>query len=277
MAPARPARGGADLAGSRLLTEPGPPAPTTPRWGIGDAAIGLAIANLVSNVLGVLIIVATGNSDEVLDGNLSITMVALLQVPLWTGYLGMPLYAAKVKGNGVVADFRLRMQGLDVVKGLAAGLGTQFAVIPLAYVLLFWITDALGWDIDQDLSEAAKDLVDKATDPLGVVLLVLITVVLAPIIEELFFRGLLLRSVEKRFGPRWALWASSLVFAAVHLQLLQFPALLIIGLVLGWLALRTGRLGPSIWAHAAFNGAATVTLLTVEQLAKAPFPEGALR
>ncbi len=92
-------------------------------------------------------------------------------------------------------------------------------------------------------------------------LLVLIVAIAAPIIEELFFRGLLLRAIEKRCGPRWALWVSSLVFAAVHLQLLQFPALTLIGLVLGWLTLRTGRLGPAIWAHIAFNSVAVVLLL----------------
>ena len=51
------------------------------------------------------------------------------------------------------------------------------------------------------------------------------------------------------------------MFGAVHLQLLQFPALTLIGLVLGWLTLRYGRLGPAIWAHIAFNAVATVMLL----------------
>jgi membrane protease YdiL (CAAX protease family) len=197
-------------------------------------------------------------------------MTAVLQIPLWSGYLGVPLYAARVKGRGLVEDFRLRMEPLDIPKGLVAGLAAQLLAIPLLYVLIFALTDALGWDIDHDLSGAARDLVDKAGDPVGVVLLVVITVVLAPPIEELFFRGLLLRSIENRYGPRWALWGSSVVFAAVHLQGLQFPALVLIGLVLGWLALRTDRLGPSIWAHVAFNATATATLLLIDQAAKAP-------
>ena len=215
------------------------------------------MANLAGAFVGAAILAATGNVDAAGLGTLSLTMVAVLQIPLWLGYLGAPVYAAKVKGNGVVRDFGLRMEPLDVLKGLGAGLGTQLVLIPLAYVLIFWFADAIGWDIDHDLSGAARDLVSKATDPGGVVLLVLITVVFAPVIEELFFRGLLLRSVEKRFGSRSALWASSIVFAAVHLQLLQFPALVIIGLVLGWLTIRSGRLGPAIWAHVAFNATAT--------------------
>ena len=220
-------------------------------------------------LVGAGILAATGNADEGAAGTLSLGMTAVLQIPLWSGYLGVPIYAAKYKGNGLVADFRLRMEPLDVPKGIAAGLATQLAAIPLLYVAIFAVTDALGWDIDQDLSGAARDLVSKATDPLGVVLLVVITVVLAPVIEELFFRGLFLRSVENRFGPRWALWGPAVVFASLHLQPLQFPALVLIGLVLGWLALRTGRLGPSIWAHVAFNATATATLLLVDTVAKA--------
>jgi membrane protease YdiL (CAAX protease family) len=187
---------------------------------------------------------------------------------LWTGYLGAPVYAARVKGRGLVEDFKLRMEPLDIPKGIGAGLATQLVAVPLLYLLIFAITDAVGWDLSHDISGAARELVDKAGDPVGVVLLVLITVVLAPPIEELFFRGLLLRSIERRFGRRWALWGSSIVFGAVHLQPLQFPALVLVGLVLGWLTLRTDRLGPAIWAHVAFNGVATITLLAAESVAK---------
>src|SRR5688572_21325881 len=75
LGPARPARGDADLAGSRLLnTEPEDPAsedPTTEtpprppvRWGMGEAAAGLVIANVAGAVVGAVIIAATGNLDE---------------------------------------------------------------------------------------------------------------------------------------------------------------------------------------------------------------------
>ena len=228
---------------------------------MGDAAVGFLVANLAGAVVGAMILAATGNADAAADGELSLTMVAVLQIPLWTGYLGAPLYAARFKGNGLVSDFGLRMEWLDVPKGLAAGLGTQILAIPALYFVIFQLTDAIGWDFDHDISGEARDLVEKATDPVGVVLLVLITVVGAPIIEELFFRGLMMRSIENRFGKAAGLWATSLIFAGVHLQALQFPALLLIGLVLGWLAQRTGRLGPSIWAHVAFNGVATLVLL----------------
>ena len=61
--------------------------------------------------------------------------------------------------------------------------------------------------------------------------------------------------------PRVALVVSALVFGAVHLQVLQFPALVAIGLVCGWLAQRDGRLGRAIWAHLGFNGVTVLMLL----------------
>ncbi len=59
----------------------------------------------------------------------------------------------------------------------------------------------------------------------------------------------------------WAVIVSSLVFGAVHLQPLQFPALVAVGVVFALLALRTGRLGPSIFAHIGFNAVAVGSLL----------------
>ena len=51
-----------------------------------------------------------------------------------------------------------------------------------------------------DLEGPARTLADKAHDPFGVVLLFVIVVIGAPIAEELFFRGLVMRSVERRLG-----------------------------------------------------------------------------
>ena len=249
---------GQPLPGDTSLPQPTEPPPGLPvRWGMGDAALGLLLANLFALVGGLVILGATGNlNSNGEDLDLSLALTAVLQIPLWFGYLGMPIYAAKVKGNGVVADFGFRMRWYDVFTGIGAGLGTQIILIPLLYVPISWFVN-----ID-DLSEPAKELTDKATDPVGVVLLIAIVAIGAPIIEELFFRGLLLRSVQNRFGATIAVAASSLIFGAIHFQLKQLPALALFGLVAALLTVRTGRLGPAIWAHVTFNATATALLLS---------------
>ena len=228
----------------------GPPV----RWGLGDAWLGLLLGNVASVVVGVVILSLTGHVRTPPD-ELPLTVIALLQVPLWAGYLTMPIVASSRKGNGLVADFGLRARALDVPLGMAIGVATQLIVVPVIYVPIFWI---IG---ERDVSASARALTDRADSPVGVVLLILIVVVGAPIVEELFFRGLLLRSLENRWGRAWAVALSSLIFGAVHLEPLQFPALVAVGVILALLAVRTGRLGPGIFAHIAFNAVAVTTLL----------------
>lgn len=228
------------------------------RWGLGDAWLGLLIGNAAAVFVGAAILAVTGYAGDDVD-DLPLAIIALLQVPLWAGYLTMPLVAARRKGNGLVADFGLRSRVLDVPVGLVVGVLTQLVLVPLIYVPIFWV---IG---ERDVSADARALTDRATDPVGIVLLVLIVVIGAPIVEELFFRGLLLRSAERRWGRWWAVAVSSLVFGAVHLQPLQFPALVAVGVVLALLTLRTGRLGPAIFAHMGFNAVAVITLITSRQ------------
>lgn len=249
-----------------VTTDAGGPVLVPVRWGMGDAALGLFLANLLAAVVGGIVLGALGFYDLLEPPDLdvvvkevvpvmSLGLTALLQVPLWTGYLGVPLWAARAKGNGVVRDFGFRMRWFDVPIGVGAGLATQLVLIPALYLPFAELIDL------DALSEPARQLTERATDPVGVVLLVLVVAVGAPIVEELFFRGLVLRSVERRFGTVVAVIASSLLFGAVHLQLLQLPALTLFGLVAALLTVKTGRLGPAIWAHVVFNGTATALLL----------------
>jgi membrane protease YdiL (CAAX protease family) len=83
----------------------------------------------------------------------------------------------------------------------------------------------------------------------------------APPAEEIYFRGFAQRIFGRRIRPHWAILASATFFAASHMQVLQFPALLVFGLILGVLAWRSGRLGPAIWAHVGFNAVTAATLV----------------
>lgn len=224
------------------------------RWGLGDAAAGFVLAWVLTVALAPAVYVITGVPVDT-NEDLPLRTVALLQVPFDGGMLATAWYAATRKGRGLVRDFGLRVLPRDLV-GLPAGILTQWAALVL-YLPLFWL-DLVS---SEDVSRPARDLTNKATTAGGVLLLVLFVVIAAPVIEELFFRGLVLRSLERRMGRGWALVASAAIFGAAHLEPLQFPALFLFGLVAGWLAQRTGRLGPAMWAHLAFNGLAVVTLL----------------
>jgi membrane protease YdiL (CAAX protease family) len=223
------------------------------RWGLGDVAAGLGLG-LVASAVGAVVLFGLRGYDDTAD----ITLVdqSILQMCLWVGPLGVPLWAARFKGDGPVSDYGLRVRWWpDAPVGLSSGLATQLLALPLIYVVVFAIFG------DQDVSAPARELTDKAGDSLpGAVLLFVVVAICTPVVEEMFFRGLLLRSIERRWGTQWAVWGSSLVFGLFHFQLIQFPALVVFGLVAAFLTVRTQRLGPAIFAHVAFN-AVTVTLL----------------
>lgn len=91
-------------------------------------------------------------------------------------------------------------------------------------------------------------------------------VILAPLMEELFFRGLTLRVVGERFGVVTGVIVSSMFFGLLHGQgswesLLYMGATTgVVGAVFAVLVLRTNRLGTSLVAHALFNGSAVIIL-----------------
>jgi uncharacterized protein len=227
------------------------------RWGIGDAVVGLVLAQ-VSAIVGVLVVVAAaGGRDRAADvfDDLSIGTLVVLQAFLWIGYGGWTMFVASRKGRGPVLDYGWRFTGADVLQGLLVGVAAQLLLVQAVFRFLFLVFGE--WDV----SESARNLTDLAAEPLDVVLLVLIVVIGAPVIEELFFRGLLLRSLERRWGSAVALVVSSVVFAAIHLEPRLLPGHLIFGFLAGWLTLRSGRLGPAIWAHVGFNGVTVAVLL----------------
>ncbi|WP_320674318.1 CPBP family intramembrane glutamic endopeptidase [Prochlorococcus sp. MIT 1341] len=116
-----------------------------------------------------------------------------------------------------------------------------------------------GWLVsftfgDQGGSNPLLELVLSSRDPVALGLLVVTTVVLAPLFEELVFRGVLLPVLVKEIGRSWALVMSAIVFAMAHLSVSEFPPLLVLGVGLALLRLSTGRLLPCVLMHALWNG-----------------------
>jgi membrane protease YdiL (CAAX protease family) len=232
------------------------PALRPPRWGLLDVAIGLVVSVVVAAMFASLALAATG--DEELD-DLPMWLYACVQATQWVGFVGVPVLVAWRKGNGVVRDFGATMQARDVPIGLAIGVGLQLVVVPLVSWPWLWLLDKDS----SDLEERARDLTDRAHG-FGLVMLTIVVVFGAPFAEELFFRGLALRSFERTIGLTLGLVASAVLFAGTHLDLLSFPALLVFGLVAGVLAQRTGRLGLPWWTHVGFN-ATTIALLVAQR------------
>lgn len=82
---------------------------------------------------------------------------------------------------------------------------------------------------------------------------VVLVCVLAPVLEEMLFRGIILRGFLALYSRPVAILGSAVLFGLAHLNIYQFPVALIIGVVAGWLYERTRSLWPGIVLHGAFN------------------------
>jgi hypothetical protein len=218
-----------------------------PRWGIPDAALGFVGAYLLSGMTASLWVARRGVAEH------SFGLAVATVTGLWLGFVGAAVVAARRKGSGsIVRDFGFRLEARDVPLGIAAGLLSQFLLIRLVYLPFGDRVEDLGRD-----NEAMVD----STHGIALAVLALLLAIGAPLVEELFFRGLVQRSLVRRLGPAPGIALGAVVFGATHFDLLGLLGLALFGLVLGVLAHRTGRLGPSIVAHIVFNAAAVAAFV----------------
>jgi hypothetical protein len=78
-------------------------------------------------------------------------------------------------------------------------------------------------------------------------------VIIAPVVEELIFRGVVMHGLMRNYSRATAVFYSGLLFALFHLNPWQFPATFVLGLLLGWLMIRTKNIGLAITGHAINN------------------------
>ena len=121
-------------------------------------------------------------------------------------------------------------------------------------VLLWAAVAALGTVIPSEVFLELVPLPDINSDILGEVMGsrwgYLSVCILAPLVEELVFRGAILRALLQGFSNHWvAIALSALLFALVHLNPAQMPHAFCLGLLLGWMYYRTHSIIPGIMVH----------------------------
>jgi hypothetical protein len=114
--------------------------------------------------------------------------------------------------------------------------------------------------------QSVVQVADEARGTAALVAVVVVTVLLAPVAEELVFRGVLLRALQHRFSARVTLFTTAAAFGLAHLALdpdaaVAVPALFVMGLVLAAQVQRRGRLSPAVFTHMGFNLLGVVALL----------------
>jgi membrane protease YdiL (CAAX protease family) len=217
------------------------------RWGLPDAFV----AWIVGVVLSLVVAVPFLNADGKIASGDKVVATLVLLVAQDVGVMAWLLGVARMKGLGTLrADFGLWFRWVDL-----AWVPVGIVVFALASALILPISDLAGLD---DSSQEVVKTFERSSGALEQVAFVLGVAALTPIVEELLFRGVLLRALLRRTTPAWSVLISALTFALVHFlgdagTGYYVPAFLALGLVSGWAAVVTRRLGPSIALHAGFN------------------------
>lgn len=238
------------------------------RFGVVEALFGLAAGFVLSAIaIAAYASAAHLRANETTEAETIISLFAL-----WAGFVGAAVAASRLggreaaQGEGGGSRWRQFCQdyGLylrlwpDVPLGLLVGVASQLILVPLLELPL----EPFVHNLSSRLGHPTRELLGpaKATGSAGFVFLAVLVCVGSPLVEELFFRGLFLRGLlyrsrrlGRRLGPVVAVVVTGLFFGLVHFEALQFLGLAGFGIVLGVLAWWSGRLGPSVIAHLAFN------------------------
>lgn len=91
-------------------------------------------------------------------------------------------------------------------------------------------------------------------------------VIIAPVVEELIFRGVIMHGLMRNYSKVKAIFFSGLLFALFHLNPWQFPATFVLGILLGWIMIRTKNIGLAIIGHAINNLLVLLSITFHEEL-----------
>lgn len=142
--------------------------------------------------------------------------------------------------------------GLNL-KTLGASAFAAICVIPTSIVVILLVEllmSNLGWE--PKLQEVVLAL-SKSSKWHDTVLMGIMATILAPIVEELIFRGLIYQTLKDAGYKKSALWISSLLFAAIHINVMTFIPLTLLAVLFALLYETSGTIVAPIIVHSLFN------------------------
>lgn len=132
-----------------------------------------------------------------------------------------------------------------ITSGLVGGLVLFLAVVLVGSLLQLFLPD--------QAPQPFTELVMQAQKPADLLIPLFLASILAPVTEELYFRGFLFPLLKERYGLKKGIFGSSLIFSLLHLDPIRFLPLTLGGIGLAYLYERTGNVFTTIVAHATWN------------------------
>lgn len=179
------------------------------------------------------------------------------------------VWAVARRRNASFARIGLEIEpsdGIFLFLGAGLQIGLSLLVVPIVERLEF-----------EGSAQEITDSITPDASAVSQIILVLLVALVAPVTEELMFRGVLYQLLEQRRNFRVAVFGSALVFSSFHIiglstqnfllaALITLPQLFVVGAVLANTSRRRGRLGPAVFIHAGFNLVAILAVLFTPEL-----------
>jgi uncharacterized protein len=247
----------------------GPPPPPTeaPRregatWSWVEAVGVYVVAFLIAGMLSLPVLNAFDEDSDL--ANMTATLVAaLVIIGILIGWLSM-------YHRGWVGVMRLPERGrwgAEILAGFLFGVGLYVVAVVFVGGILLILLNALSGEQVQ-----APEQVPEGLSAVGIAVTSLYAIVIAPFGEELFFRGVLFRTLRDRHGLRIGLLGTGVGFGLIHFipgspvdAALLMLVMAFTGASLGYLYERRGTIVAPIAAHMTFNVIGLVLILGLQQ------------
>jgi uncharacterized protein len=234
--------------------------PTVP-WGwrdVGKAILLMIVGGIVLVAIVVGITIATDNQPDAKQGMTAAPLFWLGALVYALIILAVYLFAVRrAQGDWSLVGFRAFSQRWwPMIPLLALGQLLGMSLINMLFVLPF-----TGGNFENPQIEALTGGSSLSIRQLGI--LFILVAIIAPIAEELFFRGMLYPLLRQRWSPKIAIVINGLVFALIHFIPILIPGLFFVGMVLAWVRERSGSIIPCMLLHAVQNGLVLLSIYAV--------------
>ena len=194
---------------------------------------------------------------ELFSKNISNELSQSLKI--FFGYLFMaipPLFMVyyqikSINGEFIFKKDYLQFNFLPIKEAIIQGIKGWLTIVPFVLLISLIMNSLID---NQNGSNPLLEIVLNNNNYLSFILLFITTTLLAPLFEEIIFRGILLPTLSRDFGIILGIIVSAFIFALAHLSLGEMPPLFVLGIGLGITRIASGSLLSSVIMHSLWNG-----------------------
>lgn len=226
------------------------PSPPRVPWTTRDVWFGLGLF-----LIWLLVSLGFGVVREIFAWKLDLGLFMVL----WEMVLIVPAWWLTLR------KYRVRWDSLGLRKFDLASIAIGCGLMVFTFAFNFLYNLALMLKGIQSSIDVSK-IFGAGTSPW---LIFLAGIVVAPLVEEIFFRGFLFTGLRERYGWIAAALISAALFAAVHLQPITMPPIFLMGLIFAYLYQRTESIWPAVLMHFMTNSVGLAAAYALSQISPA--------